>query len=81
MKNYYIVKNIINDYLCTNVEYRRETRWTKNLPDIFTEDFSDFAQDPKWRYYNQPTYKIIAEFNELPSSYEEFVQLYPEFCI
>ena len=81
MKNYYIVKNIINDYLCTNVKYRRETRWIKNLPDLFTEDFSDLVQDPKWRYCNQPTYIVIAEFDELPSSYEEFVQLYPEFCI
>ena len=81
MKNYYIVKNIINDYLCVDVKHCCETRWTKSLPNIFTEDFCDHNRGSEGRFHNHPAYIIIAEFDELPSSYEEFVQLYPEFCI
>lgn len=81
MKNYYIVENRINDYLCVNVKCGYETQWARNLQDIFTKDFYRITKNPGWRYHMPPAYKVIAEFDELPSSYEEFVQLYPEFCI
>ena len=81
MKNYYIVKSKSNNYLCVDVKHCLETRWIKNLPDLFPTNFCDLTQrytDSVKRFYN---HSIIAEFDELPSSYEEFAQLYPEFCI
>lgn len=83
MKNYFILYNsnsYVYKYLMVDTENRQETAWMYKLSDLFPVDFRDPCPDTEWRRtYND--YQIIAEFDEFPSSYEEFKKLYPEFCI
>lgn len=83
MKNYFILYNsdsYIYKYLMVDTKNHRETAWTHRLFDLFPADFRDPCPDIEWRH-THGDYRIIAEFDELPSSYEEFKKLYPEFCI
>lgn len=83
MKNYFILYNNNSytfKYLMVDTKNRQETAWMDKLSNMFPVDFRDPCPDVEWRR-TPDNHQIIAEFNELPSSYEEFTQLYPEFCI
>lgn len=74
---YYIIEAIGN-FLMVDINRQLKTPWESSLSNLFPLDFCDSCSDPMWHGHK---WHVVFELDELPSSYEEFKLMFPEYFI